>query len=154
MGAGLNTGYFGELTQDAVSKFQQSVGIPSTGELDQITRFALEQTQNSATGTTSSTSPTTPHCAKTQFNRTLLLGSVGDDVKALQSLMNCAGFTVATTGPGSKGQETTTYGPLTKSAVSTFQKFFADTILKPLGLQNPTGIFGPSTQKKSYELMQ
>ena len=55
------------------------------------------------------------------FTRDLTLGSTGEDVKALQIYLNTHGFLIASTGPGSFGQETTYFGVLTKNALRGFQ---------------------------------
>jgi len=57
-----------------------------------------------------------------KFTRNLSLGMVGDDIKALQVYLNTHGYVIATTGEGSKGNETTEFGKKTKSAVILFQK--------------------------------
>lgn len=49
------------------------------------------------------------------------VGSTGSCVKLLQQYLNENGFTVAMAGAGSKGFETMTFGPATKSALSKFQ---------------------------------
>jgi hypothetical protein len=51
----------------------------------------------------------------------LQFGMVNPQVLTLQQLLNSAGFTVAPTGAGSPGQETTRYGQLTREAVQRFQ---------------------------------
>jgi hypothetical protein len=48
-------------------------------------------------------------------------GSVSSQVATLQQLLNTAGYMVAKSGAGSPGQETSTFGPATKSAVQRFQ---------------------------------
>ena len=63
---------------------------------------------------------------------------IGPDVKALQQFLNSHGFPVAFTGPGSAGQETTTFGSATKAALIKFQK--------ANGLP-ATGWFGPMTRR-------
>lgn len=73
-----------------------------------------------------------------QFTRSLTLGSTGSDVKALQVFLNSKGFTVSTTGAGSKGQESTYFGPATQRAVIKFQ--IANNITPAVGY------FGPVTR--------
>jgi hypothetical protein len=57
----------------------------------------------------------------TMFDRDLVLGSQGQDVKVLQQLLNSLGFTLADEGPGSPGNETNYYGTLTQQAVAKLQ---------------------------------
>ena len=67
--------------------------------------------------------------------RTLKYGMKGDDVKALQSYLNTHGYLIATTGPGSLGNETTYFGTLTKKAIIKFQlanKLIGDGIVGPI----------------------
>lgn len=90
---------------------------------------------------------------KTLFARTLKLGSRGEDVKALQIFLNTNGFLISKDGPGSPGNETTTYGTLTVKAVMRFQEAYASTILKPLGLTKATGVFGSATLKLVNEML-
>lgn len=52
---------------------------------------------------------------------TLILGSVSPEVTTLQQLLNKTKTPVATSGPGSPGQETTRFGMMTKLAVEAFQ---------------------------------
>ncbi|MDD5165401.1 MAG: peptidoglycan-binding protein [Candidatus Pacebacteria bacterium] len=73
------------------------------------------------------------------FTQNLTVGSQSSSVKTLQQYLNAAGFTVATTGPGSPGHETTTFGGLTKKALAKFQK--ANSL-------PATGFFGPLTRAK------
>jgi len=74
------------------------------------------------------------------FYRNLKLGSKGEDVRQLQILLNSKGYTVTTTGPGSRGLETTTFGPATRSALIKFQ--IANNITPALGY------FGPITRER------
>jgi peptidoglycan hydrolase-like protein with peptidoglycan-binding domain len=72
------------------------------------------------------------------FKENLTVGSLGSEVKALQEYLNAHGFTVATNGAGSIGNETTTFGPATKAALIRYQK--AKNITPAIGF------FGPLTR--------
>lgn len=80
------------------------------------------------------------------FNKDFRLGDVNGDIKALQQYLNALSFTVAGKGPGSPGNETNFFGPLTTAALIKFQEAHAKEILTPLGLTKGTGFFGPSTR--------
>jgi peptidoglycan hydrolase-like protein with peptidoglycan-binding domain len=101
------------------------------------------RSHSSNTITTTPTTTTTPApCTPTgtTFLRSLTLGSVGADVKALQQFLNQKGYKVAVTGPGSPGLETTYFGPATKAAVIRFQA--------ATGIVPASGLFGPLTRAK------
>ncbi|MEK7089531.1 MAG: peptidoglycan-binding domain-containing protein, partial [Patescibacteria group bacterium] len=53
--------------------------------------------------------------------KNLSLGAVGSEVKMLQQFLNTNGFMVTASGPGSSGNETTRFGPATKSALAKYQ---------------------------------
>jgi len=72
------------------------------------------------------------------FTRSLTVGSVGADVKALQQWLNANGYTVAASGAGSVGKETTYFGALTKAAVAKYQA--------AKGITPAVGYFGPKTR--------
>ena len=55
------------------------------------------------------------------FTKDLELNSVDEEVRTLQKFLNTKGYTVSTSGPGSIGNETNTFGPATKSALIKFQ---------------------------------
>lgn len=78
--------------------------------------------------------------------RDLTIGSTGEDVLALQKLLNTLGYTLAPSGAGSPGSETTLFGGLTKAALSKYQ---ADN-----GIVPSIGYFGPltRTQMKSVSV--
>lgn len=80
-----------------------------------------------------------------QFTRNLSLGMSGKDVQKLQQLLNDLGFTVNESGPGSKGNETEYFGPLTYNAVQRFQIAYKEEILFPLELDESTGYVGERT---------
>ncbi len=70
------------------------------------------------------------------FNSNMKLGSRGADVKNLQTVLNMFPQTaVATSGVGSTGKESTTFGPATKAAVIKFQ----DLHLTDLGIAKGNG---------------
>ena len=56
-----------------------------------------------------------------KLTRNLSLGSTGEDVRSLQKFLNSNGYFVATSGPGSIGNETTTFDAATKVALASFQ---------------------------------
>jgi peptidoglycan hydrolase-like protein with peptidoglycan-binding domain len=88
------------------------------------------------------------------FSRDLKVGDTGADVMALQRLLNeSEGTTVAKSGPGSRGQETSYFGPATRSAVARFQQKYSKEVLYPAGLIVPSGIVGKLTRQKMNELM-
>lgn len=58
----------------------------------------------------------------TSITQTLGQGSIKEKVKQLQQTLNTLGYVVATTGMGSKGQETTYFGPSTQNALLAFQR--------------------------------
>lgn len=70
--------------------------------------------------------------------RNLSPGSTGEDVRSLQQLLNKHGFTVASSGPGSPGQETTRFGNATFAALIKFQK--------AKGITPAIGRYGPKTR--------
>jgi hypothetical protein len=74
----------------------------------------------------------------TGYNRDLDLGSVGTDVQQLQRFLNNNGYTIANSGAGSPGNESTYFGPATRSALIRFQQ--ANNITPA------SGYFGPVTR--------
>src|SRR3989344_1773920 len=79
------------------------------------------------------------------FNRSLTIGSKGEDVKRLQQLLNSDLDTrIAASGVGSPGQETEFFGSLSGQAVQKFQVKY--------GVANPGdagyGLVGPKTRAK------
>lgn len=85
------------------------------------------------------------------FSRTLTLGSLGEDVRALQVFLNRDTRTyIAENGPGSPGRETTRFGSLTLRAVQKFQQLY--------GIASPGtpgfGVVGPATRAKLNQILQ
>ena len=157
----LITGYFGELTENAVKRFQTRYGIVSNGSPDSTgyglvgpqTRSKLLEIFNaSSTPAVIQHVSTTTSSTAFRFSKTLSLLDEGPEVRKLQEFLNTHGFTLAESGPGSPGQETERYGAATRQAVIKFQEAYAAEILHPSGFTNGTGVFGPATLKKANEL--
>jgi len=103
---------FGPRTRDALIRFQLAVNIsPARGFFGPITRGRIMALTTTAITTT----------PVSIFTRDLAVGSTGEDVRALQRFLNARNFTVATTGPGSPGNEATTFDLLTHAALIRFQ---------------------------------
>ena len=119
----------------------------SSMSLEQLIAL-VNQLQAQLSGSTGSTGT----CSYT-FTRSLSQGSTGADVMNLQKFLNSmSDTTVAVSGAGSAGMETSYYGPATAAAVSKFQTKYSADILVPSGLTSPTGYFGPSTMAKANAL--
>jgi hypothetical protein len=83
------------------------------------------------------------------WGKNLRAGSVGSDVLNLQRFLNTDPSTmIASTGIGSSGQETMSYGGLTAKAVAKFQEKYSSEVLAPAGLTKGTGSVGPVTRAK------
>jgi T5SS/PEP-CTERM-associated repeat protein len=105
---------FGKKTQDALIKFQKDNNItPAIGYFGPLTKKLISNLNSTSTTIASTTT--------SLFTRDLSIGSIGEDVKQLQIFLNTHGYTVNISGPGSLGNETTTFGPATQSALIKFQ---------------------------------
>ncbi len=91
--------------------------------------------------------------AMAYFGRNLTIGSTGEDVRALQVLLNQSADTrLAALGVGSPGSETDYFGPITAMAVKRFQEKYAAAVLLPAGLSVGTGFVGPATRMQLNSL--
>lgn len=108
---GKETGYFGSMTKAALLKLQTSAHLKTSGVLDVETRAFL--------GCATATASLPP--SSSLFVRDLSVGMVGEDVRMLQKYLNKHGFSVATRGLGSPGNESDTFGPRTRDAVKQLQ---------------------------------
>lgn len=113
------TGYFGPITRSAVIAFQIAKGIDPIGSVGPLTRAALASAGGATTPSTSS-----------ELTSDLKLGSRGDEVTKLQTLLKDAGFFHYT--PSGY------FGTLTQAAVIEFQK--------AKGIEQ-TGTVGPKTRE-------
>src|SRR3989344_5617400 len=73
--------------------------------------IAPDKAEQARTAVSSSSTGTT---VSTTFTRNLTVGSTGSDVKTLQQFLNGKGYTVASSGPGSAGNESMYFGPATR----------------------------------------
>jgi peptidoglycan hydrolase-like protein with peptidoglycan-binding domain len=115
------TGYFGEITQAALIEYQIAMGIsPSIGYYGAITRaFITAHPSGDLPSPVITTIPTSN--TKVIFTRNLYRGISGEDVRALQKLLNTNGYIVASSGFGSIGNETIYFGSATEAAMIKFQ---------------------------------
>lgn len=92
-------------------------------------------------------------CSLFDKNVVLKPSTVNRHVISLQQLLNKDPDTmVATTGPGSQGNETSKYGFGTFTAIVRFQEKYASDVLVPSGLGKGTGFAGFATKAKLRDL--
>ena len=127
------TGYFGPVTKAALLEYQQSVSLPASGVVDTDTYAKIFATQNSG-----APQADVPVLVTFVFTRDLEVGSVGEDVQALQVFLNTHGVLVAQSGVGSPGQETNFFGSLTREALARYQA--------AQNISPAAGYFGPITR--------
>jgi len=107
---------------------------------------ALQGTSTTGTGTMMSSAG----CYT--FTQNLKMGATGGQVMWVQQFLNNHGFTVAKTGAGSPGNETSHFGPATKAAVIAFQNAYASAILTPVGLTACNGNWYAGTRAQANAL--
>jgi len=134
------TGNFGPLTKAALAEYQLASGIsPANGYYGPATKAYIDAhpiaTLAAAPGTPASSDKTSTTVA---LSRNLSLSMSGDDVRALQKVLNARGFTIAATGSGSPGSETNYFGSATQAAVIKLQT--------ALGIAPAAGFVGPLTR--------
>ena len=117
-------------------------GFPSIsiGVVNNSNTSNISNTSGGVSSSVSSNSSTSGSSASYNFTRNLNPGTSGEDVRALQRILNAEGFSVTVS-----GQETTYFGPITAAALARFQEKYRDQILTPNGLTRGTGILGPAT---------
>lgn len=73
-----------------------------------------------------------------RFIRNLPFGTRSEAVRQLQIFLNTRGYVIANQGAGSPGNESTYFGPATRTALSRFQA--------ASGIRPAVGVFGPTTR--------
>jgi peptidoglycan hydrolase-like protein with peptidoglycan-binding domain len=115
-------------------------------EVQQLEARLQEQQKNDASSATAGThNSATPGTFTGTFARNLNLGSTGPDVLALQQFLNLHDAAIASVGPGSSGNETDYFGPMTQTALASWQS--------ANGISPATGYFGSITRAAINPLM-
>ena len=125
---GNETTRMGPGTVAALKKFQNDNKIyPANGYNGIETRNKINSILSDEAKPASTTVPTVPVPLATttsivKLTKLLSLGKIDLEVKTLQKFLNNNGYTIAKTGAGSKGNETTRMGPGTVAALKKFQR--------------------------------
>ena len=133
------------------------INIATTTATSTTTSTASSNTASSTASSTTDIQHSMSNIPGIQTNQTLFfvkplkLKSEGQDVKNLQQILNNLGFAIAQSGPGSLGNETNHFGPLTIKAVKKFQ---CQHNIVCFGNEQTTGwgVVGPKTIAKLNEL--
>jgi peptidoglycan hydrolase-like protein with peptidoglycan-binding domain len=119
--------YFGPATRSALLKFQRARGLAADGQLNTETvTYVNKMVTNDPAKLVPKNAPATSNVSRTtaSIRRGLAQGAVGEDVRTLQILLNSNGIVVAQRGLGSRGNESTVFGPSTKNALIRFQRTY------------------------------
>jgi len=144
--SGLITGYFGQMTFEAVKRFQEKYsseilvpadltsgnGYVGVGTRKKINSLLGKQTSEITTSS--------------GLLRNLSVGSTGEDVKSLQTVLLNEGVYPS-------GLITGYFGQMTFEAVKRFQEKYSSEILVPADLTSGNGYVGVGTRKKVNQLL-
>jgi peptidoglycan hydrolase-like protein with peptidoglycan-binding domain len=152
---GLITGFFGNLTREAVIRFQEKYAaeILTPGGLTRgngVVGPATRKKANALLGGGGAGQPSAlppGQAVKVRILGNLQKGVTSDDVRTLQELL-------LNEGVYPEGLITGFFGELTKQAVIRFQEKYADEILAPAGLTSGTGYVGSATRAKINKLLE
>ena len=122
------------LTQEQIDSI---LGLLESFGADEATMSNVEAALTGEEAPTPDPTPT-PTPVEELFTRDVSVGSSGAEVKRLQQWLNDNGYTVASSGAGSPGNETEYFGELTRQAVAAYQ---AANNIEPTA-----GYFGPKTR--------
>ena len=136
------------ITSAATILVLSGVALVPTGAQAQTTAELIAQLQAQIAALTAqlnalATGQPAPSTA-CSFSRSLYLGVVGSDVMCLQQYLNSTANKVATSGAGSPGNETTTFGSRTQAAVAAWQA--------ANGVSPAAGYFGTISRAKYTSL--
>ncbi len=109
------TGYFGTVTKEALMAYQKIKGVTQSGILDLATRNLLNGVVIDSTDTTANAAISSGVTSGYVFKSFLFVGSIGEEVKQLQTKLKTLGYFTYPTITG-------VYGSITAQAVKDFQK--------------------------------
>jgi peptidoglycan hydrolase-like protein with peptidoglycan-binding domain len=133
----LATGYFGQITSNALAKYKADV----------LAKINLSSCPVGLKCVAQNPNVIAPSIIKLpQFINRLELGSYGSDVANLQRFLNSKGFIVSNTGAGSLGNESQFFGPATKNALTQYQNTNSVEIIKTKLLLEGNGVFDEATR--------
>ena len=145
--SGGSTGIFGPVTQTALAAWQKDKGVsPAVGYFGPVSKAKYSELvlklspQPSPVPTPTPVSTPQPAAGAYNFTRSLYLGLVGVDVKALQNYLTTTGHFKYS------GGSTGIFGPVTQTALAAWQK--------DKGVSPASGYFGPLSRAKYLELVR